>query len=249
MLEWILPNKYGIQDIIHYLDDYFTVGPPVSDKCSRALATTKATSTRLRVPLAPEKSVGPTTCIIFLGIELDSIELCARLPSDKLIELRGLITTWFGKRSCTRRELESLVGKLQHASAVVRPGRMLLRRLFDALRTTRLHHHYYRLSPECKLDIAWWNELLTDWNGASFFKRPGWEPAPDIHISSNASGKLGYGVSITTNGLKHGRWLPWNPCVLHTRNSSRSCQRVRFGVENGNKNAASSGVTTKASWQ
>ena len=114
---------------------------------------------------------------------------------------------------------------------------------------TATPYHYYRLYRECKLDIAWWNELLTDWNGASFFERPGWEPAPDIHISSDASGKLGYGVSITTNGLKHGRWLPWNPCVLHTRNSSRSCQRVRFGVENGNKNASSSGVTTKASWQ
>ena len=138
MLEWILRNNYGIH--IHYLDDYFTVGPPVSDPCSRALASTKATSTRLRVPLAPEKSVGPTTCIIFLGIELDSIELYARLPSDKLIELRSLITTWFGERSWTRRELESLVGKLQNASAVVRPGRMLLRRLFDALRTIRLHH-------------------------------------------------------------------------------------------------------------
>ena len=112
MLEWILRNNYGIH--IHYLDDYFTVGPPVSDQCSRALASTKATSTRLRVPLAPEKSVGPTTCIIFLGIELDSIELYARLPSDKLIELRSLITTWFGERSWTRRELESLVGKLQY---------------------------------------------------------------------------------------------------------------------------------------
>ena len=169
MLEWILRNNYGIQDIIHCLEDYFTVGPPVSDQCSRALATIKATCTRLRVPLAPEKCVGPTTCIIFLGIELVSIELCARLPSDKLTELRGLITTWFGKRSCTRRELESLVGKLQHASAVVRPERMFLRRIFAALRRLRLHHHYYRLSRECKLDIAWWNELLTHWNGVSFF--------------------------------------------------------------------------------
>ena len=129
-----------------------------------------------------------------MEIELDSIELCARLPSDNLTELRGLITTWLGKRTCTRRELESLVGKLQHASAVVRPRRMFLRRLFAALRTLLLHHHYYRLSRECKLDIAWWNELLTDWNGVSFFERLGWELAPDIHILSDASDKLGDGV-------------------------------------------------------
>ena len=118
-----------------------------------------------------------------------------------------LITTWLGKRSCTRRELESLVGKLQQASAVVRPGRMFLRRLFVALRTLLLHHHYYRLSLEYKLDTAWWNELLTDWNGLSFFERPGWEPAPDTHISSNASGKLGYGV-FHHNEWFNGRRLP-----------------------------------------
>ena len=91
VLEWILQNNYGIQDIIHCLEDYFTVGPPVSNQCSRALATIKATCTRLRVPLAPEKCVGSTTCITFLGIELVSIELCARIPSDKLTKLRGLI--------------------------------------------------------------------------------------------------------------------------------------------------------------
>ena len=129
-----------------------------------------------------------------MEIELDAIELCARLPSDNLTELRGLITTWLGKRTCTRRKLESLVWKLQHASAVAQPGRIFLRRLFVALRTLLLHHHYYRLSRERKLDIAWWNELITDWNGVSFFERPGWEPAPDIHILSDASGKLGDGV-------------------------------------------------------
>ena len=52
-----------------------------------------------------------------------------------------------------------------------------------------------------------WNELLTDWNGVSFFERPGWEPAPDIHILSDASGKLGYGV-FHHNEWINGRWLP-----------------------------------------
>ena len=152
------------------------------------------TSTQLCVPLAPEKCVGSTTCIVFLGIELDSIELCARLPDEKLSELRSLLTTLLGTKSCTRRELESLVGKLQHASTVVKPGRTFLRRFLDALRGIRRPNHYHRLSRECKLNIMWWNELLVDWNGVFFLDRPEWAPAPDTHISSDASGKLGYGV-------------------------------------------------------
>lgn len=129
MLAWILQHNYDIENLIHYLDDYFTLGPADSDQCKTNLATITDVCARLGVPLAPEKCVGPTTCMVFLGIELDSVESCARLPSDKLTELRRLIPLWLDKKSCTRRELESLVGKLQHASAVVRPGRTFLRRL------------------------------------------------------------------------------------------------------------------------
>ena len=104
MLEWIIRHNYGISDLMHYLDDYFTVGPPSSEQCNHNLLTIKETCNQLRIPLAPEKCVGPTTCIVFLGIELDSIELCARLPGDKLSELRSLLETWLGKKSCTRCE-------------------------------------------------------------------------------------------------------------------------------------------------
>ena len=27
LLEWILQNQYGVKDLLHYLDDYFTLGP------------------------------------------------------------------------------------------------------------------------------------------------------------------------------------------------------------------------------
>ena len=92
-------------------------------------------------------------------------------------------------------------GKLQHASAVVRPWRMFWSRLFDARRTFRLYHHYYRLSLECKLDIACWNELFTHWNGMSFFECSGWEPDPDIHISSDAS-LFWYGIEIWSSAYE-----------------------------------------------
>ena len=51
----------------------------------------------------------------------------------------------------------------------------------------------------------WWNELLANWNGVFFFDRPEWEPAPDMHISSDASGKLGYGV-FHNNEWFSGSW-------------------------------------------
>ena len=69
---------------------------------------------RLNIPVVVEKLEGPTTVLIFLGIKMDTKNLILRLPKEKLCKLHGLIATWRDKRWCTKSELRSLVGKLQH---------------------------------------------------------------------------------------------------------------------------------------
>jgi len=75
------------------------------------------------VPLAAHKQVGPSACLVFLGIEVDSQASQLRLPADQLTRLR----TW--------KDLEFLVGLLNHACKVVRSGRAFLRRMLDLLHT------------------------------------------------------------------------------------------------------------------
>lgn len=207
MLCWVLRNNYTIKRVLHYLDDYFTVGSPGSTECTENLRTIKGTCSELGIPLAPEKCIGPVTCIIFLGIEIDSVTGTARLPGNKLEELKRLVLLWLDKRSCTKRELESVIGKLQHASLVVRHGRTFLRRLFSALAGLGQRHHYFRLTRACKQDIEWWGALLRGWNGINFYELPEWEIVPDIQFASDASGTIGYGVCY-----KHlwfnGSWKP-----------------------------------------
>ena len=81
-----------------------------------------AVCSELGVPVATHKCVGPLTCITFLGIEVDMIALELRLPGEKLEKLRQLIADWQGRKSCKKRDLESLIGHLCHACKVVRPG-------------------------------------------------------------------------------------------------------------------------------
>ena len=88
---------------------------------------------RLGIPLAADKCEGPSTCLTFLGIEIDTVEMELRLPAEKLQMLQQEIKSWAEKKSCTRRELQSLTGQLQHAATVVRPGRTFLKRLYDLL--------------------------------------------------------------------------------------------------------------------
>ena len=39
MVEWILLHRYHLSDLLHYLDDFFTAGPPNSDQCAVNLQT------------------------------------------------------------------------------------------------------------------------------------------------------------------------------------------------------------------
>ena len=72
-----------MSDVEHYLDDFITVGSPGSDQCLKNQQILTATCETLGVPLAPHKSVGPTKCLTFLGIEIDSTAGELRLPQRR----------------------------------------------------------------------------------------------------------------------------------------------------------------------
>ena len=55
--------------------------------------------------MALEKVEGPTTCLPFLGIIVDSDRMEARLPDDKLARVQGLLGTWLDKKKATKREI------------------------------------------------------------------------------------------------------------------------------------------------
>ncbi len=118
---------------VRYLDDFLIVGAPGTTECSEYMTILLAVFSHLGIPVASEKLEGPTSVIIFLGIEIDTINMILRLPAKKLDELQQLIKSWLERRSCHKRELQSSVGKLQHACKVVRPGKTFLRRMFEAL--------------------------------------------------------------------------------------------------------------------
>jgi len=73
--------------------------------------------------VAPEKTEGPTTSLLLLGVELDTELMELRLPQKKLLKLRELVAKWRQRKACTKRELQSLAGYLNHACKVIRSGR------------------------------------------------------------------------------------------------------------------------------
>ena len=100
-----------------------------TSECAEALKLSLSLCERLGVPISRMKVEGPATVLSFLGILLDMVAFELKLPDDKLRRLKSLIQQWKSRKSCTKRELLSLIGQLQHACRVVRPGRTFLRRM------------------------------------------------------------------------------------------------------------------------
>ena len=139
-LEWCLRLE-GLQQVYQYLDDFLIEAQPDSPQCKEDLHKLQQVFDKLGVPIAEEKLEGPSVCLTFLGKELDTRRMIRRLPSNKLIELESLIRNWLPRKACKVRELQSLVGKLQHACKVVCPGRTFLRQMLELLRGLGKHQH------------------------------------------------------------------------------------------------------------
>ena len=110
-LEWIAQNKLRIPHILHLLDDFLIVSPIV-DSCQHQLDTFLMLRSYLGIPMAPEKTVGPSTTLAFAGIKLDTVLMEARLPREKLDKCCELLAAFLRRRKVTLQEIQLLTGLL-----------------------------------------------------------------------------------------------------------------------------------------
>ena len=205
-MAWVLQCK-GVVNTVHYLGDFLFWSPPGSPLCEVALGKATALCDRLGLPTAPHKTVGPVTSLTFLGIEIDSVVMVLRLPADKLACLRRMLFQWEKRRHVTKHDLLVLIGHLNHASAVVRPGCSFVRQLINASKIPRHQTHRVRLNAGCRADVAWWSTFVQQWNGVSLFLDLASGPSAIL----DASGLWGCGAYTITShqwfhcsGHRHG---------------------------------------------
>ena len=207
MLNWCL-QRAGIRFVSHYLDDFIVTAPPQSEECQRAVEALNLVCAKLGVPTVPHKWDGPTTCLIFLGIQIDIIAGELRLPEEKLQRLRTLLREWSTRKSCQWKQLESLIGLLTHACKVVCPGRSFLCRLPDFLHATGSRpdgNSTICLNKECWADVAWWEEFVGRCNGRSFLCTPP-HNLPMVEMASDAFGSWGCGAWHGSSWFQ----VPWD---------------------------------------
>ena len=202
LLSWISMTK-GVSFSIHYLDDFLTMGPAGSSVCQQNLDIFIQTCNELGIPLAEEKLEGPSTSLTFLGVVIDTSKSEIRLPEEKLHRIRQEIASWLGRNKATKREILSLVGLLQHATKVIRPGRSFVSRMYATAARVKELDYYTRLGREFKSDLAWWHTFLVSWNGLSLQRSVSRSTPADFVIQTDASGTWGCGAFFNKS------WFQW----------------------------------------
>ena len=84
-LLWVMLLK-GVKWALHYLDDFLLFGSSHLQECQSALDIGLQTCSELG--WEAHKVGGPSSCILFLGIEIDSVNSQLRLPTEKLQSLK-----------------------------------------------------------------------------------------------------------------------------------------------------------------
>ena len=190
--------------LLNYVDDF--VGAESEDRAWEAYRFLTLLLQNLGVEASEEKRVEPTTRLEFLGITFDSNTMTMEVSTDKLTEARMELKTWLYKTSARRKEVESLVGKLQFHAKCIKSGRVFTGRLIQWLRSMD-RKQTYSIPREARRDIAWWARFMEEYNGISLmwmFK----EPTTDQVLATDAC-KRGYG-GIMNNEYIRGRFpSPW----------------------------------------
>lgn len=117
----------------------------------------------------------------------------ARLPPDKVEQIKTSLASFHSRKSCTLKELQSLIGTLNFACKVIPPGRPFLQRMIELIRNVSQPHHHIKLSSGFFKDLHTWQLFIASWNGASIFLSNSWTDSDSLELCTDASGSLGFG--------------------------------------------------------
>lgn len=202
-LEFCVKNKAQLRWIIHYLDDFLMAGRRNTNECAHMLGVFKDCLHALGVPIADDKTEGPNTIIVFLGLELDSNEMVVRIPKEKVNDIVQKIKEILGKKRVTLRMMQSLIGVLNFACRAIVPGRPFCRRLVNSICGLTKPYHHIRINKGIRRDLQMWLTFFDKFNGVSLFHDRFWVSNSDIELYTDSAAGVGLGFGAYFQG----RWI------------------------------------------
>jgi len=162
----------------------------------------------LSLSFQPVKTICPTTCLEFLGLELDSLAMEAHLPQDKLSYLQAELRTWSSRKHCTLKQVKELIGFFHFCAQVIPHGHTFIRGIIYFSMTFKCKFALRHIPAYARADIRWWLGYAQSWNGIQVLTKP-W---PTLHVYMDTSGLKGLG------GIFRKEWFSSRcPCCFRSR--------------------------------
>ncbi len=172
----------GRYKVCNYLDDFAGVCTP--EEAQAAYGEFRALLHTLGLEEATAKACPPSTNMTFIGVRFDTDHLSLEVTPERLEALRCEVDRWLSLKRARKKELQSLIGKLQFAAKCVRAGRLFISRMLDALRGLK-DGEWFLVSLEFKKDLLWWKRFAGQFNGVIMMGDIRWT-RPDELVATDA---------------------------------------------------------------
>ena len=174
-------EKEGFEDI-NYLDDLG--GAEVEDLAQQAFDLLGQIMINIGIRESTKKAVAPTSCMTFLGILFNTLEMTMTITPERCEEVRGILQAWLLREQASLRDMQQLLGKLNFLCSTVRAGRVFVSRIINLMK--ECGDRPVDLTEEFKKDLKWWLQFMNEFDGVTMVTDCRWA-APDTLISSDAT--------------------------------------------------------------
>lgn len=170
--------------IFSYLDDYLVIGDS-QKACQQALDLLIKILTDLGFSINWSKYSPPSQHIVFLGVQIDAVNGCISIPKEKMEQVMQCAEHWQNKVKATKKELQSLLGKLAWAAKCAKAARPAMRSIIRLQAGLRRASHRVRIPKAVKQDLAYFRMWCAKFNGVTFIPRS--QPVAAVYTDSSDS--------------------------------------------------------------
>ena len=163
-------QKEGFE-AVNYIDDFG--GADVQNQAWEAFYRLGKIMSDIGVTEATDKASSPSAIMVFLGLEVNTVQMTLKIPEEKMSQLILELTSWLCKEKATRRQTQSLLGLLNFAARCIRPERINFSRILNFLRSFRGQE--LTVPENVRRDVYWWLTCAKSFNGVSLIMHPKWE--------------------------------------------------------------------------
>ena len=162
----IANHLYGMW-ALPYIDD--TAGAATPEEADLKFTGLRRVMDLLGLQTADHKCQSPATSMDWIGVHFDMVQMTMHIAKDKITEATNLCAGFLQADSISKKELQSMVGKVMHTIKCTLPARRFTSRLLDLLKGA-VTGRAIPITHAAKMDVRWLHTFLARFNGKTLIK-------------------------------------------------------------------------------